>query len=184
MSDLITDHYRTENKVLHEKPGYGSSGHLWLGHVAELMDRASCNSLLDYGCGKATLGPWIKRLGWKYAAYDPATHPKLPVGKHDMVVALDVLEHIEPRLVQEVLGHIAAHTGKLFFANVCTRPSSKTLSDGRNAHLIVQGYSWWKDQLTRHFKPVRSRQNSEGFEFVGTPQQGGIPRTLVKELRT
>jgi len=171
MTDRITDSYTTENRILHEKAGYGSSGHLWLGHVVEIAQAVNARSLIDYGAGKGTLGPYLEPFGIKYIPYDPATFPEVPKEPADMLVCLDVLEHIEPRSLATVLEHMHSLTRKVVFANVCTRASSKTLMDGRNAHLIVKDWQWWKQHLHRGttYRMIRLRQHAETFDFVGKP---------------
>jgi len=171
MNKLITPGYVEQNAALHEQPGYGSSGHLWLGHIVELAKAVNLRSLIDYGAGKGTLGNYLGPYGIAYTLYDPATFPTLPDRPADMVVALDVMEHIEPDYVQAVMQHIGELTRKVVFLHVSTRPATKKLSDGRNAHLIVQDWYWWKPVITQHFKTVRIRQNVDSFEFVGTPNR-------------
>ena len=184
----ITKDYRTEQKRLHKGP-YGASGHYWLGHVAELCDMMDCRSVLDYGAGKATLGPYLKRLGIKYAAYDPATFPKKPEGTFDLVVCLDVLEHVEEDCIEAVMDEIHAYADKAYFAVVSTRPSSKSLSDGRNAHITERPYEWWRDNhLRRGWKSGRVRQDADGFNLVGlrsTTRPGitAVTRSQINTLR-
>lgn len=185
MSPLISPEYTEENRKLHERAGYGSSGHYWLGHVLELADIIGAKSVLDYGAGKATLGPYVQRYGLDYLPYDPATYPEVPKGKFDLVVCLDVLEHLEPEARFDVIEHIGQITGKLFLCVVNTRPSSKVLSDGRNAHLIQEDWSLWKRHLHKGvFRTVRIRQHAETFEFVGQARPpGGITPEQRSKIR-
>jgi len=60
-----------------------------------------------------------------------------------MVACVDVLEHIEPDLLDHVLDDLKRLTEGILFATVTVVPAFKTLSDGRNAHLTVQPMSWW-----------------------------------------
>lgn len=179
----ISHRYRVQNRELHEKPGYGSSGHLWLGHVLEICEAVEARSVLDYGAGKATLGRYITRYGLEYYPYDPATFPARPVGKSDVVVCLDVLEHIEPDRIGKVLQDLQEHTGKVVFLRVCTRESTKTLSDGRNAHLLVHPWVWWKTRLKAFFKPLRIRMDGDFFELVAEPLPAELPAHYRATLR-
>ena len=183
---LISSPYLKTQQELHETGPYGSSGHYWLGHVAELMEVLGAHSLIDYGAGKATLGPYCTRLGYHYQPYDPVTFPTRPKPAQ-VVVCLDVLEHIEPESLSTVLDDIQKLALTAVFLVVATRPSGKSLSDGRNAHLIVEDYTWWKRHLLERWKSVRTRQFNGGFEMVLAtqhPSQGNaFPRKKVKELR-
>lgn len=185
--DTISNGYQKEQRDLHEGP-YGSSGHYWLGHVLELCDIFDCKSVLDYGAGKGTLRPYLERYGIDYTPYDPATFPKKPKGQYDLTVCLDVLEHIEPDRVEAVMSEIHSHTAKVFFAVVSTRPSSKDLKDGRNAHLIQQPYEWWRDNhFSKGWKGGRTRQREGEFEvtFIRAPSPNGVRilRDQINKLR-
>lgn len=183
----ITHRYRRENETLHDQPGYGSSGHLWLGHILEILEAIGyAETVLDYGCGKGTLKPYLERLGYKVTNYDPATFPKKPKGTFDLVVCLDVLEHIEPECLRDVLEEMYRYTSGLFFAVVSTRPATKTLSDGRNAHLIIEKWPWWKEHLHDGglWRGVRTREHADYFDYVGRPSPpNGVPKHVIQRIR-
>ena len=50
----------------------------------------------------------------------------------EFVFCCDVLEHIEPEYLDDVLDHLEELTEKILFATVHTGPAGKILSDGRN----------------------------------------------------
>lgn len=175
----ISAAYLAEQERLHQT-GYGSSGHYWLGHVLELCTIFGLTSVLDYGAGKATLGRFLPAYGIAYTPYDPVTFPQRPQGLFDLTVCLDVLEHIEEGFLDNVFRDIRQHTSKVFFANVATRPSTKSLSDGRNAHLIQQGYDWWKPRFKDGWRGGRIRQQEGAFDIVVLrkhPPEGIAPVT-------
>ncbi len=80
--------------------------------------------------------------------YDPAIEGKdgRPVFA-DLVVCTDVLEHIEPDRLDNVLTHLRTLARRAVFVVINTQPSNKTLTDGRNAHLIVEPAVWWYERL-------------------------------------
>lgn len=177
---LISYEYLQMQKQLHAAPrGYGGRGDKWAGIVLQLALEYDCTSILDYGCGQGSLARVLrsKPLGAiRVAEYDPA----IPGKDHlpdfaDLVNVTDVLEHIEPRRLSAVLKHIRLLARKVVFAVISTKDSNKYLTDGRNAHLIIQPGSWWKDQLreagfTLHPAPtvVRVVPNKE-WAVVLTP---------------
>lgn len=184
---LISPDYLKEQRTLHAK-AYGSSGHYWLGHVLELCEIIQAKTVLDYGAGKGTLGPYLKRYGLKYTPYDPVTFPTRPTGLFDLVVCLDVLEHIEERYVDEVFKDLRDFTSMALFANVSTRPSSKSLSDGRNAHICLHDYEWWKPRFKTGWTSGRTRQQDGSFDcvvFRKPPPVGVRPvaREMIDRLR-
>jgi len=153
--NLITEDYIEINRILHDKhPTYGMSGHRWAPKIIRLISDYQCRSLLDYGCGKGTLKvaieyyyPFIEII-----EYDPAIYGKnsLP-SPADIVVCTDVLEHVEPECINDVLNHIRTLTNKIIFITVATRPAKKMLSDGRNAHLIINTQEWWVNKIEKYF---------------------------------
>jgi len=150
---LISDEYRRQNAWLHIlKASYGTGGKQWAEKVRNLMDRYQTVDVLDYGCGKGTLR---QALGINVKEYDPAVPGKEERPRPaDLVVCTDVLEHIEPECLDEVLDDIQSLTRRAAFFTVCTRPAQKQLPDGRNAHLIVEPPRWWISRIKPRFHIV------------------------------
>lgn len=104
--------------------------------------------ILDYGCGKGKLG-----IGRKY---DPAI-PEFSQDPEpaDLIVCTDVMEHIEPELLEDVLKHIRSKMKKYGYFTIGCSKAAKKLPDGRNAHLIIQRPEWWVERLSQYFTVVR-----------------------------
>jgi hypothetical protein len=149
---LISPAYLDMQRQLHAAPrGYGQRGHKWADVVCALIAEYRATSVLDYGCGQGALGRALRERalpGVRIAEYDPAIAGKdaLPTFA-DLVVATDVLEHIEPDRLDAVLGHLRMLTRKALWLVVSTCETAKILADGRNAHLIVQPGIWWRTRL-------------------------------------
>lgn len=163
---LISESYRELNQLLHNvRPDYGTSGQRYVGIVQQMMDRYSTSDILDYGCGKRTLE---KALGFDIANYDPCIsgfegRPE----PHDLVVCTDVLEHIEPDCLDEVLEDIKRCMKKAAFLLVATRPAKKVLADGRNAHLIQQPLDWWSASFDlAGFKVIQAHELKGEFAVL------------------
>lgn len=146
----ISAPYIQQNKILHTtNPQYGTMAVNYVKTVLDLFDKTSCRSILDYGCGKGLLAKNIPFPIWEY---DPAIEGKdWPPRPSDLVVALDVLEHVEPEYLDSTLADIARCTKKVGYFVINTIPSSKVLPDGRNTHLIQKGRDWWYSKLSKHF---------------------------------
>lgn len=149
--DLYSPAYLETQRILHAAPnGYGGKGDKWAPVVATIAHAFDSMSVLDYGCGEGTLVQSLHEIAPELTCreYDPA----IP-GKHesptfaDLVVCTDVLEHIEPEKLSNVLQHLRQLARDAVFVVIATRPSSKTLSDGRNAHLILETDDWWKAKI-------------------------------------
>jgi hypothetical protein len=65
-----------------------------------------------------------------------------------MVACIDVLEHIEPELLDNVLDHLQSLTELVVMLTIDSGPAGKVLSDGRNAHLIQEPMAWWLPKLS------------------------------------
>jgi 2-polyprenyl-3-methyl-5-hydroxy-6-metoxy-1,4-benzoquinol methylase len=145
--NLISPDYQATQVELHRRPeGYGGKGARWVSTVLDIRQRYRCDSVLDYGCGQGKLGDAMELAGVRRCReYDPAIFGKDGTPYFaDLVVCTDVLEHVEPEYLDRVLSHIRLLARKAVFVAINTEPSNKTLSDGRNAHLIVQPRAWWK----------------------------------------
>jgi hypothetical protein len=146
----ISAEYAEQNRLLHQSnPTYGVSVVRHKDTIAKIYKTTECTSLLDYGCGKGLLA---KNLDFPIWEYDPAIPGKdKPPRPADLVVCVDVLEHIEPDYLEAVLFDLARCVVKVGYFVISTQPALKNLPDGRNTHLIQQGREWWKEQLSKYF---------------------------------
>lgn len=156
---LISADYLEEQRRLHGAPrGYGGSGRKWADDVLALALKYRARSILDYGCGRGTLGHALLEqylasddLDFDVREYDPAVPEKsrLPAVA-DLVVCTDVLEHIESDRIWNVLEHLASVTRCAAFIVVSLVASNKQLSDGRQAHILLRSVEWWRTQVRAH----------------------------------
>lgn len=146
----ITPEYAEQNRILHETNAtYGISVIKHKDTILKLYENIKATSLLDYGCGKGMLA---KNLPFPIWEYDPAIKGKNNAPRPaDLVVCIDVLEHVEPDLLDSVLKDIARCMIKIGYFIINTQASTKTLSDGRNAHLIQKDSNWWVERISKYF---------------------------------
>lgn len=170
---LISPWYAGEQARLHDGSAYGSRGFNWGFLVAGISVIEGCKSILDYGCGKGTLGRTLGDAGLDVRSYDPGVLQFAAVPKPaDLVVSVDVLEHIEPECLGDVLDHLAFLTRKILFVAISTRSAKRHLSDGRNTHLIIEDGPWWRERFeTRGFR-VRRVWDTAIPEWVAMLQAG------------
>jgi len=164
---LISDEYRAQQAHLHETQNYGTASIKYAKLVTEIIDKLEIDHLLDYGCGKQmNLLKHIKpKKKLKYQGYEPAI-PEMagePVPAQ-MVACIDVLEHIEPDYLDNVLDHLAALTEAVAFITVHMGPAGKVLPDGRNAHLIQEPMEWWLPKLAQRWE-LQTIQKTNAFAF-------------------
>jgi hypothetical protein len=147
--DTISPDYIALNAELHDRdPKYGTGAWCRGGHVLEIMMHEEYKTVLDYGCGKGALKDDIGNAV-EVAEYDPAIPGKdAAPAPADLVVCFDVLEHVEPEYLPRVLIDLRRVTSNELFIIIPMSPSSQTLADGRNAHLIVKPSEWWREQFS------------------------------------
>jgi hypothetical protein len=167
---LISEAYRLEQERLHAVGNYGVMGEHYAPMVDKIITGMGVFHLLDYGCGsRLSLGKALK-TGRKltYQAYDPGVpaYSAAPVPA-EMVACIDVLEHIEPDCLLAVLDDLKRLTLGVLFATIATGPAAKTLSDGRNAHLIQKPIWWWFPKLVDRWELQSLVRDEHGFIFIG-----------------
>ncbi|HXF89591.1 MAG TPA: 6-hydroxymethylpterin diphosphokinase MptE-like protein [Xanthobacteraceae bacterium] len=152
----ISPTYAEQNRQLHaSNEKYGAGGGEWGYYIERLIAEECHRTVCDYGAGKGRLASFLAEFGIDVAEYDPGVPGKeRRPDPADLVVCTDVLEHVEPELLEEVLRDLARLTQRKLFLDICTAPAVKWLPDGRNAHLIVEPPTWWRQQLERHFDVI------------------------------
>jgi hypothetical protein len=170
---LITEEYREMQRKLHENPKYGVASLAYAPIIAQVIGQLrtaellDATELLDYGAGKGRLGQALHehiKTPLKVHHYDPAvplwSRPPEPC---NLVACVDVLEHIEPNLLDNVLDDLKRVTLRYGIFTVHTQAAQKVLPDGRNAHLIQQPTHWWLPKITERFELVVFNRMLMGF---------------------
>ena len=164
---LISEDYRRMQQTLHENPNYGVASVAYAPIVAQVMKAVSATELLDYGAGKGRLGMTLREQMQQPLTlhhYDPAIPEwSAPAAPCAFVACIDVLEHIEPHLIDNVLDDLQRVTAGIGVFTVHTGPAIKVLTDGRNAHLIQQPPAWWLPQLMSRFDLLQFSRMPQGF---------------------
>jgi lipopolysaccharide biosynthesis glycosyltransferase len=168
---LISVEYARLNQKLHqERSDYGAHGHRHAAVLSELAKRIGARHLLDYGCGKQTLKGALSGICVK--GYDPAIHGLNEIPEPaDIVYCGDVLEHIELEFLDNVLDDLKRVTLRIGVLVIHTGPSTKTLADGRNAHLIQESFDWWKPLIEKRFGIANVRVSGSELFLVVVPKQ-------------
>ena len=107
---------------------------------------------------------------------------KLPDERSDLVIAVDVMEHIPTQDLEWVVDTIMSYADKAVFFNVACYEALKTFSNGKNVHVTVEKPDWWVDLIkkvwsAKHRNRVTAYVTFEEVEerFLST----GIFRTHV-----
>ena len=162
MTKLSTE-YLEQLKKLHSTSSFGSGKGLPK-DVVDLINNDT-KSILDFGSGKGYTSEWIKNTypNINLYTYDPVTSPiQLPT-EVDITYSSDVLEHVEPAHIDQTLDTLFSITKKYQYHLIACHPAKKLLSDGRNAHLIVESPEWWKNKLQKYNWEIVSEKIKENY---------------------
>ncbi len=111
----------------------------WSTMVNTLIWLHGCTSVLDYGCGQGSLHDtlWLAERCQDLREYEPGVIGKdaRPEGA-DLVVATEVLEHVEPDQIDAVLSHLRVLALKRLFTVM--------------ALTEVRPVAWWRVQFSAH----------------------------------
>jgi hypothetical protein len=162
---LISEDYRKQQEKLHENPNYGVASVSYAPLVTNFINQLQIDEMLDYGAGKGRLAHTIKPdRKLQIELYDPARPEWADApNPRQFVTCIDVLEHIEPNLLDNVLDDLKRVTKEYGFFTIHTGPAVKTLSDGRNAHLIQEDFRWWLPKLWERFDIHMMSHTPGGF---------------------
>ena len=174
--DLITEEYRRMQSELHRNAAYGMASVEYAPLVAQVMRAKGIYEFLDYGAGKGRLGATLEDMFDEPLTihhYDPAipewSDPPEPC---KLVACIDVLEHIEPALLDNVLDDLKRVTAGTGVFTVHIGPAVKTLPDGRNAHLIQEPMEWWLAKFEQRFNVTNVVPLKYGFCIVVERKDG------------
>lgn len=178
----VSPEYQKLIRELHDREdSFGAGSHVLT--VAQLVKTLKIESLSDYGAGKMRLAESLRKefaLDFDYRPFDPAFPEYGPALPADLICCIEVLEHVEPELIDPTLAALAEITTKWGYFTIHCADSSKFLADGRNAHILQRPIPWWLTQLSIYFDVqwlnktgpdsfavVVSRQDVLGLQLTG-----------------
>ncbi len=151
---LVTKAYADTLSNLHvSNKGWGDSVMKYsAGDVQGMLNsHPYIRTVLDYGCGKGGLKIALASTHPHVTVteYDPGIPGKdvMPEGRFDLVFSCDVLEHVEPEMLIEVLCTLGKKTKVVLYNNIACYSANATFGEGpyagKDIHLIIKEPDWW-----------------------------------------
>lgn len=163
-----------------EKTYFGRSLLKHVDKIAWLIQMFESKSVLDYGCGKATVYleyPMLEKWNIQNIQfYDPGVfhYSSLPPGSYDGVICIDVLEHCPEEDLDWILEELFSKANHFVYASIACYPATKSLPNGENAHCTVESESWWSEKI--HAVHDRYPQIYSCFTFLTSPEKKKIKK--------
>lgn len=167
---------------IHREKVYGQTSRLFIPEIMACLLDLRPQRVLEYGCGQSFLGESVADFPAQWFRYDPAIpqHAEPPSGSFDLVICIDVMEHIPEADVPDVIHHIRTLSRRAFF-NIATRPARQVLPNGDNAHCTVWPAERWEQVLCDLFPESVLVRNDPGLACTFmTWKSPGV--TLVSEI--
>lgn len=162
-------------------------------HIDTAIERLGIkrgDSLIDFGCGagQATLAfrdKGVRSMGYDIAAQEALAGVDgwdggfffevvlwhLPPFIVDVGFCVDVMEHIPPEKVDEVLAGIARSVKRGAYFAIDSVPDRQGLIIGQPLHMTVRVPAWWAEQLLKHFARVDQYDGGVFVCFHDIPEQ-------------
>tara|TARA_Y100000741_G_C18239797_1_gene553155 strand:+ start:405 stop:1067 length:663 start_codon:yes stop_codon:yes gene_type:complete len=154
-----------DGSKVNERDAYdGHSTLVFAKLIRDIIKKNQIETMLDYGCGKGFFysnesnqnGIKINSLKdyWKIDIdlYDPCYEKNSFIDekkKYDLVISIDVLEHIPSQDTDWVLEKIISKAKKYVFINVACYSAIAILPNGENAHINVNEPEWWNEKILK-----------------------------------
>lgn len=135
-----------------------------------LFKQNNFNSILDIGCGNGSFLSLCKSKGLERCAgtdiitldlgivkkeenieyYNiPASELSFNNNEFDIVTSFECLEHVHEDEVDATLDNMFKFTSNFLCLSIAHRESGEKTKDGRNLHLTVHPWHWWKNKLNK-----------------------------------
>lgn len=138
---------------------WGSSTVKQKDNIKKYINEIGAVTILDYGCGKGLQYEepyklqdyWGVPTPYLYDPYVAGLEEKPDVWNQyfDLVLCIDVMEHILKEDEDEVLAELFTY-GKHVIFNIDINPAIKTFKDGSNLHVNLKSGEEWERKIREH----------------------------------
>jgi len=148
----LSEGYKKQLDTLHKKNKMGKNSkrkNPKLFEIPKFLEKYNPTTILDYGCGSGSVVDFLSKTYTLVEGYDPCVQrfSTYPNKIYDVLISMDVLEHIEPNYLDINLKEIDNLFSKAAYLDIHTSASPTFLPDGRNAHLIQEQPEFWRTKI-------------------------------------
>ena len=170
-SSVVSEEYKKLLQHEHSTTQWGIMAGNMIGILEGWLRENNAMEVLDYGAGSSSFKKALTTPDIAVYEYDPGVpgidHTPEP---RDHSICIDVLEHIEPNLIDGVIEDLARVTKVSGYFTIAMYPAKRILKDGRNAHLIIEDMSWWMNKLCKHFNVIRISEKNKQLDVEVEPK--------------
>lgn len=170
---LVSDDYMNTLKKEHSTEHWGTSAGSMVDTLHDWLKRNNAKEVIDYGCGSSSFKSNLPDdADYTVYEYDPGIPGK--EGLHtpkDFLISIDVLEHVEPELIDNVIQQIASSIKVQGYLTIAMYPAMRILQDGRNAHLIVEEMPWWVEKLSKYLDIISIKKTNGQLDVIAEPKK-------------
>lgn len=157
-------------KLMWDVPGYRdmSPAERHFDHIRDMLANRRFGLVVDFGCGTARALKRIEDelhheiLGIDFVnatengvPFVKANLWQLPDIDGDYGICCDVMEHIPPERIDDVLGGIRASVRGHVFFSICSEPECFGREIGESLHVSLYSPEWWAAKLQEFWPTVR-----------------------------
>jgi 2-polyprenyl-3-methyl-5-hydroxy-6-metoxy-1,4-benzoquinol methylase len=168
---FYSNEYLEQLRLVHSKIKWGGAVAGKIEEIVFMLKLSKESKILDYGSGFGCLKEELfKRhsyLDVEIIEYDPGIENKnITPSPCGFVVCIDVLEHIEPEYVDNVLDDLQRVILNIGYIAISLAPSDNNLPNGKNAHPSVHLVNWWSLKLKERFEIIRISHNETYCKYI------------------
>jgi 2-polyprenyl-3-methyl-5-hydroxy-6-metoxy-1,4-benzoquinol methylase len=125
----------------------------------QFLQHTMAESVFDMGCGAGKYLKILENMKVPAEGYDPNVkeYSKMSEGTYDLVLCLDVLEHVPEAELDNILKAIESRTKKYAIFSICDASLWGKYVD--KTHVTCHSKMWWREKLSKYFKMADTPEN-------------------------
>lgn len=196
--DQLAEQEREKYQLMWSRDEYriSSPGERMVDYMLEILPVMPNDSIIDYGCGTGRAVYRFMSYGYPTVGVDIAKNAidltsdytidfvnanlwQLPVYlTSNWCYCTDVLEHIPPEKIDDVLKGIFKRTRKGGFFTISHQPDKMGELIGETLHLTVKPWRWWMDKIKHNANLFIGHAGRKQFSINRISIEGGDQQSV------